>query len=66
MANHEEMIGSLESYLFLRDLGATHVYLGAKGTGPMRLEDLIASPLYFVIYQDGDVVIAELVDLGSS
>lgn len=66
MASHEETIGSLESYLFFRDLGATHVYLGAKGTGPMRLEDLIASPSYFVIYQDGDVVIAELRDLSDS
>ncbi len=65
IADQEERIGSFDTYVFLSGLGVTHVYLGSTGTGPMNRQDLIASPWYSVLYQDGGVVIAELKDLSS-
>ncbi|MFQ5910588.1 MAG: hypothetical protein ACE5IJ_07715, partial [Thermoplasmata archaeon] len=63
IALYEKRIGSFGSYLFLYEIGATHVYLGAKGTGPMNPDNLTISPWYSVLYQEGNVTIAELRDL---
>ncbi len=63
LAIHERRVGSFGAFLFLRDVGATHVYLGAKGTGPMEVNNLTRSPWYSVLYEDGNVTVAALEDL---
>ncbi|MFQ5885551.1 MAG: DUF6541 family protein, partial [Thermoplasmata archaeon] len=63
MAQYEKRVGSFGSYLFLYQLGVTHLYTGAKGMGPMRHENLTISPWYSVLYQEENVTIAELKDL---
>lgn len=63
---HESRVGGFDSYLFLRSLGATHLYLGARNTGPMIASQVAASPWYTVVYEEGNVTIAEIRTLDPS
>lgn len=47
----------------LREWGVTHVFVGQRG-GPIAVDMLLASPLYEVVYHEGNVYVFRLIEEG--